>query len=347
MLSPAMSDTLQDELPAKHSEIYAALLETLCDRLPSTAQTVEDRTCELSERFRVMAQNVQHQGQELKDIIHHATHIMLKDDKVSLSDFLDMFTDLLTDSVEQTLRISKTAMAMVYSMDGAINNLQHVEKFIGNIQHLNNKARILSLNATIEAEHAGEIGKGFGVVAKEMKQMSTEISGLSDDMQQRINTVSSSVREGYSFLQDIADIDMSTQINTKERLDELMQCMLQQSTMFQQKLSESAGQSSLAADNINEMIMGMQFQDRNSQYIDNSVKAIGLLARNIEQEETSERMNQQEMIDHLSSCFSLSEFKQQFLHHLRERNLLAQSDHVVLLPAAETSDNADDSVELF
>jgi hypothetical protein len=50
------------------------------------------------------------------------------------------------------------------------------------IRSITGQTRILALNATIEAARAGEAGRGFGVVAGEVKNVSAEVARLSDEM---------------------------------------------------------------------------------------------------------------------------------------------------------------------
>lgn len=54
---------------------------------------------------------------------------------------------------------------------------------IGQIQGIMTRSRMLALNATIESARAGDAGRGFGIVANEMKDISNEISELATSLQ--------------------------------------------------------------------------------------------------------------------------------------------------------------------
>ena len=56
----------------------------------------------------------------------------------------------------------------------------------GDIQQITNQSKILALNAMIEAARAGDAGRGFSVVASEMKNISTQISDVAQQLEQEL-----------------------------------------------------------------------------------------------------------------------------------------------------------------
>lgn len=57
---------------------------------------------------------------------------------------------------------------------------------IGEIQSVTSMARILALNAMIEAKRVGEAGAGFAVVAQEVKTISTRITDIANDLREQM-----------------------------------------------------------------------------------------------------------------------------------------------------------------
>jgi hypothetical protein len=54
---------------------------------------------------------------------------------------------------------------------------------IAEIQKITGRTNILALNALIEAARAGEAGRGFSVVANEVKQVANEVRGIAQDLE--------------------------------------------------------------------------------------------------------------------------------------------------------------------
>jgi hypothetical protein len=57
---------------------------------------------------------------------------------------------------------------------------------VAGIKRINAHAHLLALNAQIESARAGEAGAGFGVVAKEVKTISREIEGLTNELTEQL-----------------------------------------------------------------------------------------------------------------------------------------------------------------
>ncbi len=302
------------------SELDTALyltVQLLLEQLPKVASLVECNALDLSERFRDLAQGAANQSKTVQHIVDMASALEVNGEMVPLKEFTTLFSNTLSDSVTKILFVSKMAMSMVYSLDRAIGSLRDIEDFVTDIQRINKQANLLALNANIEAKHAGESGQGFAVVAREMKAISKLISNLAVSMRQKISSVASSVHEAHTHLHDVATTDMSGNIMAKEKLDQLMESLIQQNQRFTEVLQQSASASQELSHTISRMVMNMQFQDRTTQSIQNMVSALAFLQKHLQA--LPEQTWQPEHMESLINSFTLSDFKQAFLTHLRER----------------------------
>ena len=159
-------------------------------------------------------------------------------------------------------------------MEDAISNLHEIEKFSNQIQKITRQSNLLALNALIEASRAGELGRGFGVVANEVKILSTQVATLSEDMRVRTGTIIKSVTNGFDVLKEVSTTDMNANIMAKDTLETMLMGLIHQNDATKKVMEGSAATSRDIYQAIQGLIVELQFQDRNSQVTENAVDII-------------------------------------------------------------------------
>ncbi|MCL1874878.1 MAG: methyl-accepting chemotaxis protein [Synergistaceae bacterium] len=79
--------------------------------------------------------------------------------------------------------------------------VSNIDKASSDIEEISYKTRMLSLNAAIEAARAGDAGKGFGVVAKEIGSLSTQTTKCTDE----VNKINKNILKNAEMNQETLD----------------------------------------------------------------------------------------------------------------------------------------------
>lgn len=261
----------------RFSTLQRHTLDALTHEIDQTSLLVENGVVELSTGFRSLVTSAQQQTHRVDHIIDLASEIELEEGNVTLSELTQMLEGSLVEVVEHIVNLSKKAMEMVYSLDDSVAHLDNVEACIADIERINSQTNLLALNATIEATRAGEAGRAFSVVANEVRELSNVTKKLATDIKREVSAVAEGVNSGHHILKEVATMDLSGHILLKERLDRMLSALVHQNEGFKAILGEASAASRDMTDSINHLVIGMQFQDRFKQRLENVTSALSVL----------------------------------------------------------------------
>jgi methyl-accepting chemotaxis protein len=108
------------------------------------------------------------------------------------------------NAMQQMEQASRSVSQRLGSIHEKTNNITHV---VTTITKVSDQTNLLSLNAAIEAEKAGESGRGFTVVAREIRRLADQTAVATLDIENMVkemqNAVSSGVMEIDNFINQV------------------------------------------------------------------------------------------------------------------------------------------------
>lgn len=113
--------------------------------------------------------------------------------------------------VREAVARSATATKEYEELSNAAEKIGHVIKIIRDVAEQTN---LLALNATIEAARAGEAGRGFAVVASEVKSLAIQTAKATEEISLQVSAVQRSVRSAVSSVADIEQSMTEASANT-------------------------------------------------------------------------------------------------------------------------------------
>ena len=347
----SLEASLKKWLELRH--ILGRSYSTLGGEIDLVAGLVATSTDELSELFHNLVGNAQSQSQSMEQIIHSASNITLDNEELTLQEVVGFLEEVFSEGIMNVLELAQTAMSLVYALDDVVIDVNEVVKNIAEIEQINKQTNLLALNAKIEATRAGEAGKGFGVVADEVRQLSKDINNMSTTLRTKVNAVHTGIENGHEKLQSIASLDMSSNLQAKDRIEGMMHALISQNEEFTRRLEHSTELSRQLQNDMSSVIQKFQFQDRAQQQLDSLKMTMSVLQditedlavetieeANIEDVDQSSE-NMEGWVDTVIKKCTLGEVRQRFVQGV----LLSTDGSNKVVEISSASD--DDEYEMF
>ncbi len=135
------------------------------------------------------------------------------------------------------------------------------------VEKIASQTNLLALNAAIEAARAGEVGRGFAVVADEVRSLSVQSGETGKRITETINHFTTSVQNTMTQATDAMDKDLLLEEEGSTTISNVLQS-LEWMTKGMSESSEILKRESIdIVQEVNEIIMSLQFQDRTSQIL--------------------------------------------------------------------------------
>ncbi len=189
-------------------------------------------------------------------------------ESLSIEQFAHDTAATLNLFVDATVKSSHTAMGMVERMDGVKKQVDAALSILGEIDGISRQTNLLALNAAIEAARAGEAGRGFAVVADEVRRLSDRTAQFSDQIRAEIGQIHGSVNDVENTIHSIASQDMVEALQAKQRTEK----MLEEIQVINHRIAEGGHELGAVTTEIegqvNAAVTALQFQDLATQLLD-------------------------------------------------------------------------------
>lgn len=115
------------------------------------------------------------------------------------------------ETASEATQNSQEGLNAMKELGSAVTEISLIVQLIGSIASQTN---MLALNATIEAASAGETGKGFSIVAAEVKELAEQTTNANDQISKHIFQIQHHMAEAFNYTEVVGKvINHITQIN--------------------------------------------------------------------------------------------------------------------------------------
>ncbi len=155
-------------------------------------------------------------------------------------------TEIASRAVENARRTGDTARSLA---EGA----QKIGDVVTLIQNIAEQTNLLALNATIEAARAGEAGRGFAVVASEVKSLAEQTAKATTEISEQVASIQTASDETVTAIRNVVDV-----ITEIDQIGVAIASAIEEQGSATKEISRSVQEAARGTQEVNSNISGVQ-----------------------------------------------------------------------------------------
>jgi methyl-accepting chemotaxis protein len=291
------------EYEAVNRELWAIASErmSLLDNdLARVRELVSDAVGDLSGSFRGLHDQVHQQG----SLVSAMTDSVMGGvgGKVNMQQFVDEVSDVLAYYIKLVIDISRQSVETVHKIDDMVGQMNCIFALLEDINAIADQTNLLALNAAIEAARAGEAGRGFAVVADEVRKLSRNSANFNAQIRGQVESAKQTIEQARVLVGDIAAKDMNVAIKAKGNVDEMLVHISGINRNTTSTLDQLAKIGRQVQGSVDTAVRGLQFEDLTRQLVEYIGSEIGTVRTLIDSMSDPERSSRADIRTRLQSA---------------------------------------------
>ncbi|MEE4747318.1 methyl-accepting chemotaxis protein [Pseudomonas alliivorans] len=292
---------------AQLNEVLLGAMPIWAKQVESSRQQTETAIIELTSRFTGISERLQETVQASQQAAGELDG-QNADGALKVLAQSDSELSQVIDSLKATQASRDQTLTQVRSLTAYTGELRTMAADVAAIAAQTN---LLALNAAIEAARAGEAGRGFAVVADAVRSLSSKSSETGQQMSAKVDIINNAITQLVEAASSGADQDSHSVTESEQSI----QHVLQRFQSITGRLAESADllkqESYGIRDEMTEVLVSLQFQDRVSQILTHVRDNIDSLHTHLQQSSQSPdeavAINAREWLARMESTYATDE----------------------------------------
>lgn len=274
-----LEDLLRRWVDVAHRYSEAALV--LRKEIHAVVHHTETAANTISSSFQAVINKATLQAREAMELLEGTQGGAREGAPQSLTDFIRVSDERLTKMADEVVRVADLSVQMVKELDGVQNRTQAIDGFLLDVEKLADQTSLLALNADIEAARVGEHGRGFSVVASEVRRLSQRSHEFSDRIRQHLKAVKAGLHKTYGDMRNLSAADMEHALKIKEDVIALTRSLEDKNREVAETVGRINTISREIAQDVHNVVVSLQFHDITSQKLKNMLEPMDDLRRTL------------------------------------------------------------------
>lgn len=214
--SSELKDTIENSVSLVRSSNVNA------QQIYSSVGCLSAAATNLADDIQRMSENIGSMGIKVDDIVNNTT------DLNQTAHDMKSINDAAAESISAMAEGSKKSISAVNDIAESVlktnESISRIGEMVDIVSDIASRTNLLSLNASIEAARAGEAGRGFGVVAGEIKNLAAQSSESADEIKQVVDAIllqSEALVKKSEVIKEVITNEGETLHATQEKFDTL------------------------------------------------------------------------------------------------------------------------------